>query len=83
MRKQHGVTFQGPLCKGHNKEMTLARFDCNNRVEWLWFCPFDDVEVSCNDIEVAATPPGIDEYSVPQAALDAWGDEFPRVVCLY
>lgn len=80
MRKQHGIIFQAPLCKGHNAEMSLSRFNCNNRVEWMWFCPHDDIEDNCDD-EVAVTPPSTDEYSIPQAVLAAWGDEIPRSDC--
>ena len=72
-RRQHGVTFEAPRCRGHNEEMTLCRFAVwrgqETHVEYMWFCPRESVEECCE----AEIPCGV----VPRAVLDVYGDPEP------
>lgn len=65
MRKQYGVIFQAPLCRGHNEEMSLSimgPFGDTFFVEW--YCPHEDVMESCEvrDANLADLPEDLQKF---------------------
>lgn len=85
-KRQHGHTFEPPVCRKHGKPLHLDRrvrqgWDQQVEVDYEWYCGnyFSDLYEHLSDYcVVSATKAG--EYAVPQEILDSYKDPAPHFV---